>query len=89
MVSIFGVGIGNSDINYDQVCLSNGVCSTSTAEDFTSYSLAIDTSYKLNDSTDIVGKFAYRGFSDINFSDNTTVEDSETITTSVGLRFYF
>ena len=84
-----GVGIGNSDINYGQVCLSTGVCATSTAEDFTSYSLALGTSYKLNSSTDVVGKFTYRGFSDINFSDNTTVEDSETITTSVGLRFYF
>ena len=84
-----GVGIGNSDINYGQVCLSNGVCATSTAEDFTSYSLALGTSYKLNASTDVVGKFTYRGFSDINFSDNTTIEDSETITTSVGLRFYF
>ncbi len=40
-----GLGIGNSDVNFGQVCLSNGVCAISTAEDFTSYSLAIGTSY--------------------------------------------
>lgn len=84
-----GAGIGNSDADYGQICLSNGICATSTAEDFSSYSLAIGSSYKINNSTDFVGKFTYRGFSDINFSDNTTIEDSETITTSLGLRFYF
>ena len=85
-----GFGLGTTEVDAEETCTvaADTDCNTSV---FT-YGLNGGISYSLNPSTDIYGKITYLGFSDITLNDagiETTIQDSETLSAYIGVKFNF
>lgn len=85
-----GFGLGTTEVDAEETCTvaADTDCNTSV---FT-YGLNGGISYSLNPSTDIYGKITYLGFSDVTITNtgvNATIEDSETLSAYIGVKFNF
>ena len=85
-----GFGLGSTEVDAEDTCTAaaNTDCTSSV---FT-YGLNGGISYSLNPSTDIYGKITYLGFSDITLNDagiETIIQDSETLSAYIGVKFNF
>ena len=85
-----GFGLGSTEVDAEDTCTTaaNTDCTSSV---FT-YGLNGGISYSLNPSTDIYGKITYLGFSDITLNDagiETIIQDSETLSAYIGVKFNF
>ena len=85
-----GFGLGTTEVDAEETCTvaADTDCNTSV---FT-YGLNGGISYSLNPSTDIYGKITYLGFSDVTITNtgvNAIIEDSETLSAYIGVKFNF
>ena len=85
-----GFGLGSTEVDAEDTCTTaaNTDCTSSV---FT-YGLNGGISYSLNPSTDIYGKITYLGFSDVTLTNTgveVIVEDSETLSAYIGVKFNF
>lgn len=82
-----GAGIGSTKSKTGTICAVN--CISGREDTHSSYTLAAGTNYSLNEKTDILTKFTYRGFGDIDLNDYGIIKNSETVSFDIGLRFKF
>ena len=85
-----GFGIGSTAVDVEETCTV--AANTDCTDSVFTYGLNGGISYTLNPSTDIYGKITYLGFSDItitNLGAETTIQDSETLSAYIGLKFNF
>lgn len=90
LAPFLGFGLGSTKVDAEETCTAaaNTDC---TANVFT-YGLNGGISYSLNPSTDLYGKVTYLGFSDITITNQgaeNIIEDSETLSGYIGLKFNF
>ena len=85
-----GFGIGSTEVDAEETCTV--AANTDCTDSVFTYGLNGGISYTLSPSTDVYGKITYLGFSDItitNLGAETTIQDSETLSAYIGLKFNF
>ena len=85
-----GFGIGSTEVDAEDTCTA--AANTDCTDSVFTYGINGGISYTLNPSTDIYGKVTYLGFSDITITNTgaqTIIQDSETLSAYIGLKFNF
>ena len=85
-----GFGIGSTEVDAEETCTA--AANTDCTDNVFTYGINGGISYSLNPSTDIYGKVTYLGFSDITITNqgtDTVIQDSETLSAYIGLKFNF
>ena len=82
-----GLGIGSTSTDTGEICATN--CIAKREDTHSSYEVAVGTNYSLDDYVDLVAKFKYRGFGDIDLADYGIIKESETASFNIGLKFSF
>tara|TARA_Y100001968_G_C19403934_1_gene742590 strand:+ start:167 stop:787 length:621 start_codon:yes stop_codon:yes gene_type:complete len=90
LTPFLGLGVGNTNIDADDVCTSG--TATDCKDEIVTFSVSGGLAYAINDSTELTAKVTYLGFDDISMNDNGTaftVLESETVSMNIGARFRF
>ena len=85
-----GFGIGSTEADLEETCTA--AADTDCTDNVFTYGINGGISYSLNPSTDIYGKVTYLGFSDITITNTgaqTIIQNSETLSAYIGLKFNF
>jgi len=90
LAPFLGFGLGSTEADLEETCTA--AADTDCTDSVFTYGINGGISYSINPSTDVYGKVTYLGFSDITIIDtgNTTiVQDSETLSAYIGVKFNF
>jgi len=85
-----GFGLGSTEADLEETCTV--AADTDCTDSVFTYGINGGISYSLNPSTDIYGKVTYLGFSDITITNTgaqTIIQNSETLSAYIGLKFNF